>query len=154
MIGDTRRLDCYEILQTTRQILMWGNCLAQYRQVFWQMGHTYQDLPKYRGLVNCNILHGTMATRVSKVIGHASRRTWKTSKQFLSEGNCIMLLRKDGDGRHYFVIGMDQTEIFMMNRFRPDVGVTAAYVISPSRAAMLVRTSQRTWYVDKATGLL
>lgn len=115
---------------------------------------TYRDLPKYLAMVRCNTIDGTRMTYISKAIGRASRRTWKSSKQFLREGNCIILLIKEGGEGHYFVMGMYETEIFIVNRFLPSTGTAAAYVIPPSWAAMFLRTSKRTWYVDKATGLL
>ncbi len=117
---------------------------------------TYQDLPKYQELVDCQPVSGTQVSSISKVIGRASRRTWKSSKQFLSEGNCVMILSGGVDEAHYFIMSMCQhlKVFFIVNRYRPDVGVSAAYIAPPQRAAMFLRNSVRTWYVNKETGLI
>ncbi len=115
---------------------------------------TYKDLPKYRKLVNCHRVTGTQTPNISKVIGRASRRSWASAKWFLREGNCIMLLWDEGDVAHYFIMGMYYEEFYVVNRFKPDVGVSAAYIASPQQAALYVRKSFRTWYVNKETGLL
>ncbi len=115
---------------------------------------TYKDLPKYKKLVDCKYVTGTQTPNISKVIGRASRRSWVSAKRFLSEGNCVMMLWDEGDVAHYFIMGMYYAEFYVVNRFRPDVGVVAAYIASPQQAALYVRKSLRTWYVNKETGLL
>jgi hypothetical protein len=119
---------------------------------------TYQDLPKYKELVDCQPISGTQISNISKVIGRASRRTWRSSKQFLNDGNCVMILWDGVDTAHYFIMGMGMCQqrkvFFIVNRYRPDVGVSATYIAPPQRAAIFLRNSVRTWYVDKETGLL
>ena len=115
---------------------------------------TYQDLPKYQELVDCRRDEGTKIVRISKVIGRASRRAWESSRQFLRDGNCIMILCDEGAEAHYFVMIEEAGVIVVVNRFNHGVGTPSTCKISPQYATRMLRSALRTWYVDKETGLL
>jgi hypothetical protein len=97
--------------------------------------------------VQCVSPDGTFPGAISRILGRAKRKTWKKAKQFLMDGNCIMVQAKD----HYYLV--------LMN-YHGDIGVVNYYCaghgaihISPQRASRWLKDALRTWYVSKNTGV-
>jgi hypothetical protein len=113
---------------------------------------TYHDLPSYQVLVDCQHEHGgTYSRSISQILGRARRWSWCKAKQFLQDGNCIVVMTQKGWG-HYYLITTDQYgAIITVNQYR---GGKSTYQIGPQAAANLLRHAQRTWYVEKGPKLL
>jgi len=112
-------------------------------------GHhaTYQDLKYYQDLVKCQ--KGTFSGNISKVLGSASRRSWKQSKEFLCAGNCILILTAEKHWGHFFLIATDQYGCFItINRYH-GIGCPSALQILPHAVARLLKCAKLTWYVEK-----
>ena len=109
---------------------------------------TYQDLKYYQDLVGCKKDHGTFSRNISKVLGRASRRSWKKSKEFLHAGNCILVLTGKRWG-HFFLIATDKYGCFItVNRYH-GIGCPSTLQILPHAAARLLKCAKLTWYVEK-----
>ena len=107
---------------------------------------TYQDLPKYRKLVNCRPRHGTSLHDMTIVLGRASQRSWKQAKQFLQEGNCILLnTRWRASVGHYYLMVMHNYDIQIVNFFSDRSTVS----INSQRASRLLKQAYRTWYINE-----
>lgn len=110
---------------------------------------TYKDLPRYSKRVSCKSPDGTFTSEISKVIGRATRRSYKKAKQFIVDGNCILVQTKKYEG-HYYLLVMNQHMFGVVNRHGnwPCVGH-----ISRQQAGRILTKSYRTWYVSKRTGI-
>ena len=89
---------------------------------------TYQDLPKYRKLVNCD-QHGTQDWDITRVLGRTSRCKWPKAKRFLQEKNCI-LIKWWG---HLFLMVMNNYDIQIVNQ-----GSKTTELVSSSDASWLL----------------
>jgi len=112
---------------------------------------TYHDLPYYRDLVGCRRI-GTYAENISRVFGKASRRSWKSTKEFLLAGNCIIILKTSGiqnQWGHFYLMTVDEYGcVIVVNRYR-GVHYPSAVQILPQAAATLLRHAYLTWYIEK-----
>ena len=113
---------------------------------------TYHDLKYYQNLVGCRKECGTFTRRITKVLGRASRRSWKVSREFLHAGNCILIFTgRDG---HFYLITTDENGCFItVNRYR-GIGCPSTFQILPHAVARLLKCAKLTWYVEKGTRLL
>ncbi len=109
-------------------------------------GHhvTYQNLPRYRKLVNCAHPHGTHIQNITKVLGQASRRKWTKAKQFLWERNCILIFVSWKSSSHYYLMVMEDYDIQVVNRFG-----SSGFKVSSWYASKLLEMAKRTWYVSE-----
>lgn len=110
---------------------------------------TYRDLPRYSKRVLCKSPDGTLTSEISKVIGRATRRSYKMAKQFIADGNCIIVQTKKYDG-HYYLLVMDQSMFGVVNRYRDWPCVKH---ISRQQVGCILKKSYRTWYVSERTGI-
>ena len=110
---------------------------------------TYKDLPRYSKRVLCKSPGGTLTSEISKVIGRASRRTYKKAKQFIADGNCIIVQTKKYEG-HYYLLVMDQYMFGVVNRYG---NWPCVRHISRQQAGRILKKSYRTWYISKKTGI-
>jgi len=109
-------------------------------------GHraTYQDLPRYQELVKCGRPHGTLIRNMTRVLGRASRRSWRNAKRFLQKRNCILILSGWGNGGHYFLMVMDNRNYHLVNHES-----SAVIGISSQDASWILKHAKRTWYVSE-----
>lgn len=110
---------------------------------------TYKDLPRYSKRVRCKS-SGTLTSEISKVVGRATRRSYKRAKQFLIDGNCIMVQTKKYEG-HYYLLVIDQSMFGVVNRHG---NWPCVKHISRQQIGRILKKSYRTWYVDKSTGVI
>ncbi len=120
-------------------------------------GHqvTYKHLPQYSRRVRCTRpqgrdLGGTYTTFISKILGRASRRSWKKAKQFLKDGGCVMVQTKIASGHFhlYLMVMNDNGDISVVNYH---LDKYAAVQITPQRGAAMLKRALRNWYVSKPT---
>lgn len=118
-------------------------------------GHrvTYKHLPKYSRRVGCHRpkgrdLGGTYTRAISKILGKASRRTWKGAKQFLRKGDGCIMVQTTYIGHLYLIIMSDDGNIGVVNYYDQKY---AAIQITPQMGAAMLRGAYRTWYVNKPT---
>ncbi len=108
---------------------------------------TYKDLAYYRDLVGCKKEQGgTFARGITKVLGNANRRSWKKSKEFLQQGNCILVFTYKKWG-HFYLITTDKNGCFItVNRYRR---CQSSLQILPHAAARLLKCAKLTWYIKE-----
>jgi len=111
---------------------------------------TYKDLPRYRKRVRCKYPSGTYTRAISKVLGRATRRSFKKAKQFLQDGNCIVVQTKRKKG-HYYLVMIDRLDLGIVNIYQ--IG-PCIHRIAPQELGSKLKNSYRTWYVKEATGIL
>lgn len=112
---------------------------------------TYQHLPRYSKRTKCKPVTGTKTKIMSKILGRATRRSWKKAKQFLTDGGCIVVLSQwevNGEqmGHFYLMVTNYCNDIGVVNLYRD---IYTAIRVTPQRAARILKTAERTWYVSK-----
>jgi len=108
----------------------------------------YKDLSYYKKLVDCKLDGGTKTSKMSDVLGRASRKGWPKTKEFLSDG-CLVIQTGDGiAGRHghYSIVIQDRHGAYVLVNHRR--GKYAAEYISWQELYWLWRKAYRIWYVD------
>ena len=121
---------------------------------FFRRHVTYRDLPRYRMLVDCQLSRGTYICDMTRVLGRAWRLSWHRAKQFLHNGNCIVVFMQENDWGHFYLMTTDEYGcIIIVNRY-PTIGCPCTKQVVPQAAANLLRHAHRTWYVKKGARLL
>ena len=116
---------------------------------------TYHDLPYYQDLVRCQKeRRGTYASNVSRVFGRACRRSWKSAKEFLMSGNCIIILVRQKRWGHFYLMTTDEHGYIVVVNKERGVHYPSTVQIVPQAAATLLRHARRTWYVEKDMRLM
>lgn len=121
---------------------------------FFGLKVTYRHLPAYKLMVDCTPAHGTLTTRMSKMLGRASRRSWDNTEKFL-RGCMGCLILQTGDGRgarrgHYSLICRDRKgDYYLVNHFNDQQ--YAALVVDRDEIQRLWEEAHRVWYIDKLT---
>ena len=107
---------------------------------------TYQHLPRYSKRIEYKPGIGSLTRMMSKILGRATRMPWKKAKQFLKDGGCIVVQNKQKKGHFYLIVTNYYGDVGAVNLYRN--GPTAIRVTS-QRAARMLKTAYRTWYVNK-----
>jgi len=107
---------------------------------------TYANLPFYRLLVQCSKSQGTLRRSITRVLGRAARRKWPNAKQFLQEGNCILIFDRWKGGGHYSLVVMHGYDITLINHFEGE----CLTPISAAKASRLLKHAERTWYISES----
>ena len=115
---------------------------------------TYWHLPAYMLMLNCGPVHGTLTSNMSKMLGRASRRSWKNTAMFLQEcKGCLIIQTGDGRGGrkgHYSLICRDRGgDYYLVNHFNDQQ--YAAMQVRDYHIQDYWREAYRVWYIDKLT---
>jgi hypothetical protein len=104
---------------------------------------TYKDLPRYQKKVKCDP-DGTYTKEISRVLGRATRRSYKAAMEFLKQGPIMVQTKRIG---HYYLLASVKDGITRVNYYR---GQPCVVRISPQWLGWVLKNSYRTWYVTKA----
>lgn len=121
---------------------------------FFGLKVTYRHLPAYRLMLKCESVHGTKTACMSKMLGRASRRSWKNTEMFLQGcKGCLIIQTGDGRGErkgHFSLICRDSLgDYYLINHFNKQQ--YTAIQVKVDHIQKYWKEAYRVWYINKLT---
>lgn len=117
---------------------------------FFAYNVTYKDLKTFQDLVSCTSPRGTYTRNISKVLGRASRKSWKNTKAALNNcQHCLIIQSYNPETNcgHISLLCRDYYGSYILVNHYKDQKY-AALIINWQQAYWIWRKATRLWYVN------